>query len=1061
MNNIGIRMKRLIISFVVCSITVLSVYAQGLSEAEITATMYRAFELHKTHQYDDALDAFLLVGRNVDANRSEVERQVYVCSQTMACACHFSVKQYEKGYLLAKQLISSKLADSEKKDIYRYYTLNGYMLSSYLTIQGEYENADYKKARDILIEVAPYATDDLKECIISRIPLVWYKEAVMYMKEVMYVKAQMCFENALQGFQEAGQINNVISSLTHLGEIDYYTNRFDDAIAKYEQVLSLSIKTDDYVSQINAAKELHNLSNIVGDMNGVVKYANLIDSILANTMDPQAIFEYCDQMGNDAYDQGRYKLAELWYLKGKDIAENQAPSTVSANKFIAYSNLHTLYTADNRYDEALNYAYLALDESKKNSRGRDKDYYRAYIDIAYIYAGKGDRERCFESLDSLFEMEPYISEPQELSRLYTTRAVCSFDFMDYQSALADYEKADEILSSQYPASSPQRLNVYAYLGGVEHKLGYYDKSEHYYKLYSDGIRDIYGERSLKYIKSQIYLANAQAFAGRVDDGCNNYAAAAAMLKDVVKRQLPYMNSAEREGYWNSLCELYTCMTPYAIAAKHFQTKYTKSCYDAILLSKAFLLDFERSISDIVQLNGDDVDIQTYLNIGSMNKRVKELERNYAENANTILTLYNRIGQLERSLVNRCKSVGDMAAFMDVDYDVVKQNLKDNEVLVDFTDFVPKSGDRRYAAYIIKREQEYPLLKPMFFESQIDSLGIVSPDMLYDEDYVADVVKLIWNPIKEYIPEGATIYYVPSQMLFRVCFESLTLDDGTLLGDHYNFVRLSSARELVKRECSNRPMTNSAVLYGGLQYSVESNVMAESAKLYDLSSLKIMRGEDAVGGDYDFEDLPGAKIEVEGIRDILTRSNFNVTPYMGADGTEESFLNMHGKSPRILHVATHGFYYTPSDADEVDYLKGYSDAMLLSGLILSGGNAAWGGKELPSGTLGGVLTANNIARLDLSNTDLVVLSACQSGQGEATTEGLYGLQRAFKKAGVGTMVMTLWQVNDNETTEFMIAFYEALVETDWDKHKAFKIAKKKMRNKYPDDPNCWAVFVMLD
>ena len=136
-------------------------------------------------------------------------------------------------------------------------------------------------------------------------------------------------------------------------------------------------------------------------------------------------------------------------------------------------------------------------------------------------------------------------------------------------------------------------------------------------------------------------------------------------------------------------------------------------------------------------------------------------------------------------------------------------------------------------------------------------------------------------------------------------------------------------------------------------------------------------------------------------------------------------------------------------------------MLLSGLILSGGNAAWGGKELPSGTLGGVLTANNIARLDLSNTDLVVLSACQSGQGEATTEGLYGLQRAFKKAGVGTMVMTLWQVNDNETTEFMIAFYEALVETDWDKHKAFKIAKKKMRIKYPDDPNCWAVFVMLD
>lgn len=109
-------------------------------------------------------------------------------------------------------------------------------------------------------------------------------------------------------------------------------------------------------------------------------------------------------------------------------------------------------------------------------------------------------------------------------------------------------------------------------------------------------------------------------------------------------------------------------------------------------------------------------------------------------------------------------------------------------------------------------------------------------------------------------------------------------------------------------------------------------------------------------------------------------------------------------------------------------------MSLSGLIMSGGNAAWCGKELPKGTLDGVLTANNIARLDLSNTGMVVLSACQSGQGNATAEGLYGLQRAFKKAGVSTMVMTLWNVSDKVATEFMIKFYETLVENGWEKIK---------------------------
>ena len=195
-------------------------------------------------------------------------------------------------------------------------------------------------------------------------------------------------------------------------------------------------------------------------------------------------------------------------------------------------------------------------------------------------------------------------------------------------------------------------------------------------------------------------------------------------------------------------------------------------------------------------------------------------------------------------------------------------------------------------------------------------------------------------------------------------------------------------------------------------------------------------------------------------EILKRSGFEVTPYMGMDGTEESFLNMHGKSPHILHLATHGFYYTPTEAAEVDYLNGYSDAMSLSGLIMSGGNAAWCGKELPEGTLGGVLTANNIARLDLGDTDMVVLSACKSGQGQATPEGLYGLQRAFKKAGVGTMVMTLWCVSDKVATEFMIKFYEALVDNGWDKHKAFEQTKSYIRTQHPD-PYHWAAFVMLD
>lgn len=1051
-------MNRLIISIAVCLLTTISAFAQNLSEAEVTSTMYRAFELHKAKRYAEALDAFLIVGANVDANKSEVERQVYVCSQTMACACHYSIEQYAEGYQLAKKLIAGKLANSEKKDIYHYYVLNGYMIACDFIQKDENGNAEYQRGRELLLEIAPYADEQLKGYVLPKIPLTWYFEGASNFEKQMFEEALVCFNNAFNGFQELGLTSNAISALKQVAIVNYHTYHIEEAIKKYEQALLMSQTINDSIAQMDIAQELHRLSGILGDMEGIAKYSNLMDSLIDNSTDRQIQFEYYCKKGTETQNQGKFNLAEQWYLKSKSIVENQEEQFKSANKYLVYSDLRELYIASKQYDNALRYAYLTLDESKKFCKAEDKSFRLSYIPIANIYAKKGERENCLRSLDSLFVYEPYISEPRELSQLYTVRGSCYNDLSDYQSALTDYKKADEILASKYPATEGERVRLYALLGGVEHRLNHYDESEHYYKLYADAIKEIYGEHSLNYINAQIYLANAQGFAGHIEDGFGNYTSAVATLKEVIKKRIPYMNTAEREGFWSPLSSLLTYMTPYALKAELYQTDYTKTCYDALLLSKAFLLDSERSVYNIVQQDGDKTDMQTYMNIALLNDQIKEWEKKYVQHADSILTATSEVSRLESTLMNRCKSVGDITSFMDVDYNSVKKSLGKNDVLIDFTDFVPNAGGRRYAAYIVNKKQKYPLLKPLFAESQIDSLGIVRPDMFYDKDFAAEVIKLLWNPLKEHILEGSTVYYVPSQMLFQVCLESLPLEDGTLLGDHYHFVRLSSARELVRKQ--NKSNAASAVLYGGLQYDLEPNVMAENAKQYDLSSLMVMRGDYIVRGDSIFRELPGSKVEVERISEILNRSKFEVTPYTGVNGTEESFLSMHGKAPRILHLATHGFYYTPSEAEEVDYLRGYSDAMSLSGLIMSGGNAAWRGEELPAGTLGGVLTANNIAHLDLSNTDMVILSACQTGQGNATAEGLYGLQRAFKKAGVGTMVMTLWSVSDKVATEFMIKFYESLVENDWDKHKAFEQTKSYIRTQHPD-PYHWAAFVMLD
>ena len=1053
-------MNKVIISLIAYLLWFLPASAQTLSEAEVTATMYRAFELHKNKQYSEALEAFLTVGVNVDPSKSEVERQVYVCSQTMACACYYSIEQYTEGYQLAKKLIAGKLADSEKKDIYYYYVLNGYMIACDFIQKDENGNAEYQRGRELLLEIAPYADEELKEYVLPKVPLTWYFEGVSNFEKQMFEEALVCFNNAFSGFQELGLTSNAISALKQVAIVNYYTYHIEESIKIYEQALLMSQTSNNSIAQMDIAQELYRLSGIVGDMEGIAKYSNLMDSLIANSTDRQIQFEYYCQKGTETQNQGKFNLAEQWYLKSKYIEENQEETIESANKYLVYSDLRELYIASKQYDDALRYAYLTLEESKKLCKAEDKSFRLSYIPIASIYAKKGDKENCLRSLDSLFTFEPYISEPRELSQLYTVRGSCYNDLSDYQSALTDYKKADEILASKYLATDGERVRLYALLGGVEHRLNHYNESEHYYELYADAIKEIYGAQSLNYINSQIYLANAQGFAGRIADGCKNYASAVTALKDVIRKRLPYMNAAERESFWSPLSSLLTLMTPYALKAELYQTEYTKTCYDALLLSKAFLLDSERSVYDIIQREGDEIAMQTYMNIASLNNQIKVWEKNYAENAENILITSNKIAQLESSLMKKCQSIGNITSFMDVDYNAVKKSLGKNDVLIDFTDFIPNAGGRRYAAYIVNKKQKYPLLKSLFEESQIDSLDIVRPDMFYDKDFAAEVIKLLWSPLEEHIAKGATVYYVPSQMLFQVSLESLPLDDGTLLGDHYNFVRLSSARELVKKQKNDRSKASSAILYGGLQYDLDPKVMAQNAQQYDLSSLIVMRGGDIVRGDSIFRELPGSKVEVERIAEILRHSKFKVTPYMGMNGTEESFLNMHRKSPQILHLATHGFYYTPTQANEVDYLRGYSDAMSLSGLIMSGGNAVWQGKELPDGVLSGVLTANNIARLDLSNTDMVVLSACQSGQGNATAEGLYGLQRAFKKAGVGTMVMTLWSVSDKVATEFMIKFYESLAENDWDKHKAFELAKSYIRAQHPD-PYHWAAFMMLD
>jgi CHAT domain-containing protein len=195
-------------------------------------------------------------------------------------------------------------------------------------------------------------------------------------------------------------------------------------------------------------------------------------------------------------------------------------------------------------------------------------------------------------------------------------------------------------------------------------------------------------------------------------------------------------------------------------------------------------------------------------------------------------------------------------------------------------------------------------------------------------------------------------------------------------------------------------------------------------------------------------------------------------YQGYQATEESlkggWASAHlSSSPKILHLATHGYFYPDPEEEKEGLLSSEAPAfkisdhpMIRSGLIMAGGNHVWKGNPPIEGLEDGILTAYEVSQVNLSNTELVVLSACETGLGDIEgNEGVYGLQRAFKIAGAKNLIMSLWSVPDQQTQEMMAFFYDKWLSEGMELEEAFRKAQQEMRRRYVD-LYYWAAFVLI-
>ena len=496
------------------------------------------------------------------------------------------------------------------------------------------------------------------------------------------------------------------------------------------------------------------------------------------------------------------------------------------------------------------------------------------------------------------------------------------------------------------------------------------------------------------------------------------------LRSDVRQNLSYMTEAEREAYYTGVMP----SVSYAYLTEK-DPSLAAPVYNAVLLRKNFILGaglgLEKLIADSADPSLQDIlaEIKALRSGPAADPNLPAEERRAAA---------TRAESLENVLIRKSHDYGDFLALSDIRWEDVRAALGPDEVAVEYiqsgTEDVPI-----YCMLVLRSGWKQPRNLVLALDEDHLIETIADPDYAEVVYGSADLYRVFWKPLEEYVKPGEKVYFAMDGFLNAFAFEHFVTDEGDRAMDRFELHRVSSTRELIGRKTAEPE--HSAALFGGFDY----NLSSEEVSYYASVSRSGSSGEE-------WGYLPGSLDEVEAADRIL-EGKLDVTLYTGEEGLESRFKALSGHAPDLLHVATHGYY---SDGDE--------DPMERSGLVFSGANALREEGPAESGE-DGLLKSSEIALLDLRGTDLIVLSACQSGVGSVSSDGVYGLQRAFKKAGVRSILMSLWKVNDQVTAEMMRLFYTGL-SSGLDSREAFQAARQTLRESYPD-PLLWAPFVLLE
>ncbi|MEP0368170.1 MAG: CHAT domain-containing tetratricopeptide repeat protein [Cyclobacteriaceae bacterium] len=634
------------------------------------------------------------------------------------------------------------------------------------------------------------------------------------------------------------------------------------------------------------------------------------------------------------------------------------------------------------------------------------------------------------------------------------------------TALVLLDRADDIWSDVLGNRNTRSGEVARLKGDIYSYKSRFTKAKKEYERASRFFRKIFSEEHPEYLKTQSKLAQSYYIDGETDKVQKILEETTSSYLNYTKLYFPTLSEEEKARFWAKIKPDFEFYNTIAVHYKDDKEKYISDMYDFTLATKGLLLSSSIKTRNTILNSGDSVLIKEFESWVSkkeyLTNTLAQSAENLESNAVDVKSLKDEIALLEKSLSEKSDAFSSTYESEFFTWKDVKSALREHEAAVEIvryrefdTDFNKEKV--RYAALIVtsdtKRNPELVVLnngnelEGKHFKRLRNSIKFRVRD---ENGY-----NVYWKPIQEAIGNKSVIYLSPDGIYNQINIESLAVDGGGYMIDRTTVRVVNSTKTLPQyrsKEARKERRRNEgemvAMLFGNPKYYHSESSFDEAIQANPTRALNTAR----------VPQLPGTEKEVGLVSELLEKDGWEVQKYLGTDATEDVIKKV--ENVTLLHIATHGFFDDkPRKSNKQFGLFDDDNPLERSGLLTQGG-----GEVLLEATdnyniSDGVLTAYEAMNLNFDKTELVVLSACETGRGEIEQgEGVFGLQRSFLVAGADALVMSLFQVSDEVTQKLMVAFYEYWL-AGRSKREAFNAAQLTIRNEYPD-PIYWGAFLMV-